>query len=74
MRVLVLSTYELGTQPLGCALPAALLRDAGHVVRVRDMAVEPWSDDDARWCEAACISVPMHTALRLAAPPGRAAA
>ncbi|HUZ20995.1 MAG TPA: CUAEP/CCAEP-tail radical SAM protein [Acidimicrobiales bacterium] len=65
MRVLLLSTYELGTQPLGCAVPAAALSAAGHEVRSRDLSVEEWPADDVAWADAAACSVPMHTALRL---------
>ncbi len=35
-------------------------------MRVRDLAVEPWSDDDVEWADAMACSVPMHTARRLA--------
>ncbi len=65
MRVLLLSTYELGAQPLGCAVPAAALGAAGHEVRSCDLAVEEWPADDVAWADAAACSVPMHTALRL---------
>ncbi len=68
MRVLALSTYELGAQPLGCAVPAALLGAAGHEVRSRDLSLDALDEDDLGWAEAACVSVPMHTALRLALP------
>jgi hypothetical protein len=68
MRVLLLSTYELGAQPLGLAVPAAVLGAAGHVTRSRDISLEPLTDGDIAWAQAACVSVPMHTALRLAAP------
>ncbi|HTW99255.1 MAG TPA: radical SAM protein [Acidimicrobiales bacterium] len=68
MRVLLLSTYELGAQPLGCAVPAALLEQAGHEVRSVDLSLEPLRDEDVAWAAAACVSVPMHTALRLAVP------
>lgn len=67
MRLLLLSTYELGHQPLGIAGPASLLAAAGHVVRGRDLAVEPLAADDLDWADAVACSVPMHTALRLAA-------
>ncbi|MDA1062398.1 MAG: hypothetical protein O2895_05785, partial [Chloroflexi bacterium] len=40
-RVLLLSTYELGHQPLGLAAAAAALRAAGHRVDCLDLAVEP---------------------------------
>ena len=65
-RVLLVSTYELGAQPLGLAWPAAELTRAGHEVRSVDLAVEPWPAADVGWAEAVAFSVPMHTALRLA--------
>ncbi|MGH9075488.1 MAG: CUAEP/CCAEP-tail radical SAM (seleno)protein, partial [Acidimicrobiales bacterium] len=65
MRVLLVSTYELGHQPLHVASPAGALLEAGHQVRCWDLAVQPWSDGaDALlgWADAAAFSVPMHTA------------
>src|SRR2546423_315784 len=66
MRVLLVSTYELGHQPLNLASPAAALGAAGHEVRTLDTSVEPWSDGLVAWAEAVAFSVPMHTAMRLA--------
>ncbi|MHB1599196.1 MAG: radical SAM protein [Acidimicrobiales bacterium] len=66
MHVLLLSTYELGHQPLGIAGPAAVLGRAGHEVRGRDLSVETVRHDDVEWADAVLCSVPMHTALRLA--------
>ena len=66
MRVLLLSTYELGHQPLHVASPAAALLAAGHEVRALDLAVQPWSHEAVDWAEAVAVSVPMHTAMRLA--------
>ncbi len=78
MRVLLVSTYELGHQPLHLAAPAAALRAAGHEVRTLDTSVEPWTREPVDWAEAVAFSVPMHTAMRLASgppprcgPPGR---
>lgn len=65
MRVLLVSTYELGHQPLGIAGPAAALRALGHEVHGLDLAVQPWDEQEVDWAEAIAISVPMHTALRL---------
>ena len=64
MRVLLVSTYELGHQPLHVASPAAALRAAGHDVRCVDLSVERWHDLD--WTQRVAFSVPMHTAMRLA--------
>ncbi|MGH9170329.1 MAG: radical SAM protein [Acidimicrobiales bacterium] len=66
MRVLLLSTYELGHQPLGIAGPAAILAGAGHETRGVDLAQTDLPAEDAGWAQAAAISVPMHTAARLA--------
>lgn len=66
MRILLVSTYELGRQPLHVASPAARLRAAGHEVEVVDLAVETLDDDVIRRAGAVAVSVPMHTALRLA--------
>ncbi|HKY74753.1 MAG TPA: radical SAM protein, partial [Acidimicrobiia bacterium] len=66
MKVLLVSTYELGHQPLHLAAPAAALRAAGHEVRTLDTSVETWSKEPVEWAEAVAFSVPMHTAMRLA--------
>ena len=70
MRTLLISTYELGHQPLHAASAAGALLQAGHEVRCLDLSVEMWDDDAVAWAEAVGISVPMHTATRL---PERAA-
>ena len=66
MRTLLISTYELGHQPLHTASAAGALLQAGHEVRCLDLSVEMWDDDAVAWAEAVAISVPMHTATRLA--------
>ena len=71
MRVLLISTYELGHQPLHVASPAAALRRAGHEVRCLDLSVQPWDPDALEWTQAVGFSVPMHTATRLALSAGR---
>ena len=71
MRVLLISTYELGHQPLHVASPAAALRRAGHEVRCLDLSVEPWDPGALEWTQAVGFSVPMHTAMRLALSAGR---
>jgi radical SAM superfamily enzyme YgiQ (UPF0313 family) len=67
MRVLLLSTYELGHQPLGLARPAADLIAAGHEVRCQDLAIDHLDEGLVRWASLVGISVPMHTATRLGA-------
>ncbi len=67
MKVLLLSTYELGRQPIHLASPAAALESAGHEVRAVDLSVEELDTSMVNWAQAVAISVPMHTATRLAA-------
>jgi hypothetical protein len=66
MQVLLISTYELGRQPVHLASPAASLREGGHQVKTVDLAVEDLTDEMLRWAERVAISVPMHTATRMA--------
>ena len=66
MRALLVSTYELGHQPLHLASPAAALAGAGHEVRCVDLAVDELEPDHVDWADVAAFSVPMHTATRLA--------
>ncbi len=66
VRILLISTYELGRQPVHVASPAAALSAAGHRVEVVDLAVEQLTWHLLGWCDAVAISVPMHTAMRLA--------
>jgi radical SAM superfamily enzyme YgiQ (UPF0313 family) len=66
VRVLVLSTYELGHQPLGLAAAAGIIGGAGHEVRSVDLAIDPLPEGGLDWADAVVISVPMHTATRLA--------
>ena len=66
MRVLLVSSYELGHQPLHVASPAAALRAADHEVRCLDLSVQAWDPALVEWAQAVGFSVPMHTAMRLA--------
>ena len=69
-RVLLLSTYELGHQPLHLASPLAFLAAAGVEARAIDLAVEPLDEQAVRDADFIAIAVPMHTALRLGAEVG----
>jgi len=66
VRVLLISTYELGHQPLLLAMPATALLAAGHDVRCVDVAIDPLDAATVDWAERVAFSVPMHTAMRLA--------
>jgi len=68
MHVLLVSTYELGHQPLALAAPAAALEHAGHRVRCTDVSVDTFDPADVDWADRVAFSVPMHTALRIALP------
>lgn len=67
MKVVLLSTYELGRQPFGLASPAAWLRARGHEVRCVDLAVDTAPDAALRDAQLIAFYLPMHTATRLAA-------
>lgn len=66
MRVLLVSSYELGHQPLQVAAPAARLRARGHDVRGLDLAIEGWDPELVAWADRVAFSVPMHTATQIA--------
>jgi radical SAM superfamily enzyme YgiQ (UPF0313 family) len=70
VKVLLLSTYELGHQPLHLASPLAFLAAAGIEARAIDLAVEPLDEQAVRDAAFVAIAVPMHTALRLGAEVG----
>ena len=65
-RVVLVSTYELGHQPVHVAVPAGELRRRGHDVVCVDLSVEPWSPTLLDGADRLAVSVPMHTATRLA--------
>jgi radical SAM superfamily enzyme YgiQ (UPF0313 family) len=67
MRVLLVSTYELGRQPFGLASPAAWLAARGHHVACADLSIEFPSVDTVRDADLIAFYLPMHTAARLAA-------
>jgi len=66
VRALLLSTYELGHQPLQAAKATSALLAAGHEVRCVDVALDALDADDVDWADRVAFSVPMHTAMRLA--------
>lgn len=64
MRILLVSCYDLGRQPVAVASAGAFLRQAGHQVDYLDLAVQDDLPDGPYPLIA--ISTPMHTALRVA--------
>ena len=66
MILLLVSTYELGHQPVHLAVPAGELRASGHEVRCVDLSIDPWDPTVLDGVDRVAISVPMHTATRLA--------
>ena len=68
MRVLLLSTYDLGRQPTGLAAAAAALRAAGNEVVCVDASRDRVEDDQLRAADRVSVYLPMHTATRLALP------
>src|SRR5215218_9108718 len=67
LRVVLISTYELGHQPFGLASPVAWLREAGARVTCLDLAVERLDEAAIAAADLIAFYVPMHTATRLAA-------
>ncbi len=66
MRILLISTYDLGRQPFGLASPAAWLRAEGHEVFLADLSREKLDTNIAARCDWAAFHLPMHTAARMA--------
>jgi radical SAM superfamily enzyme YgiQ (UPF0313 family) len=67
MKIVLISTYELGRQPFGVVSPAAWLRRAGHDVTCLDLTRQSLDEGRVREAELLAIYLPMHTATRLAA-------
>jgi radical SAM superfamily enzyme YgiQ (UPF0313 family) len=67
MKVVLVSTYELGRQPFGLASPAAWLRARGHEVECVDVAVDPGRLRAVEGAGLVAFYLPMHTATRLVA-------
>jgi radical SAM superfamily enzyme YgiQ (UPF0313 family) len=67
VKVVLVSTYELGRQPFGLASPAAWLRQEGATVTCLDLAVQPLDEPAIASADLVALYVPMHTATRLAA-------
>ena len=66
VKILLISTYELGRQPFGVASPAAWLRKRGHTVTCLDLSRQSLDENAVRSAQLIAIYLPMHTATRLA--------
>jgi radical SAM superfamily enzyme YgiQ (UPF0313 family) len=66
VKVVLVSTYDLGRQPFGLASPAAWLRAEGHEVAQADISRGPLPEDAVAEADLAAFFLPMHTATRLA--------
>ncbi|MGQ0663125.1 MAG: CUAEP/CCAEP-tail radical SAM (seleno)protein [Pseudomonadota bacterium] len=66
MKVVLISTYELGHQPFGLASPAAWLGAAGASLTCIDLAVEDLDEQAVKEAGLIGVYLPMHTATRLA--------
>src|SRR4051812_7324000 len=68
--VLLVSTYELGHQPIGLASPLGFLERAGFRPTALDLALTRLDSDESlekvREARFIGFSVPMHTAMRIA--------
>ena len=64
-RILLISCYELGHQPLGLAQPMGFLESEGYSPASLDLAVQDLDNDAIQRASFIGISVPMHTALTL---------
>jgi len=65
VKIVLISTYELGRQPFGLASPAAWLRKRGHLVTCLDLSRQPLNQPALREAGLIAFYVPMHTATRL---------
>ena len=65
MRIVLISTYEMGRQPFGLASPAAWLRGDGHEVTAADLSCSPMPWAAVQEAELLAFFLPMHTATRL---------
>src|SRR5207302_1748643 len=65
VRVVLISTYELGRQPFGLASPAAWLRAEGHDVTPVDVSRSPMPRVAVERAELIAFFLPMHTATKM---------
>ena len=65
MKIVLISTYEMGRQPFGLASPAAWLRQRGHQVTCLDVSRDSLNERAVREAGLIAFYAPMHTATRL---------
>ena len=65
MKVLLISTYDLGHQPFSLASPAATLTNAGITVTCNDLAVDKLNERAVIDANVIGLYLQMHTATRL---------
>jgi radical SAM superfamily enzyme YgiQ (UPF0313 family) len=65
VKIVLISTYEMGRQPFGLASPAAWLRERGHAVICLDLSREALNEQAVREAGLVAFYAPMHTATRL---------
>lgn len=68
VRVLLISTYDMGRQPFGLASPAAWLRADGHEVTAVDVTKTRLNHNTFLEADWVGFHLPMHTATRMALP------
>src|SRR5216684_48809 len=61
MKIVLISTYELGRQPFGLVSPAAWLRKRGHAVACLDLTRQALDACAVREAELLALYLPMHT-------------
>jgi radical SAM superfamily enzyme YgiQ (UPF0313 family) len=66
LKVLLISTYELGRQPFGLASPAAWLRAHGFQTTSLDLSRQSLDEEAVRTARLIAFYLPMHTATRIA--------
>src|SRR5579872_2470779 len=66
LKIILLSTYEMGRQPFGLSSPAAWLRADGHEVTCADLSRAPLPRAAVAEAGLVAFYLPMHTATRLA--------
>src|SRR5260370_39916531 len=65
MKIVLISTYELGRQPFGLVSPTAWLRKRGHEVTCFDLTRQGLDAAAIRSAGVIAIYLPLHTATRL---------